>query len=292
MAPYFPTDQDLFRVLQRELPEGVYPDGPPSAFFSTADNFATATVLANLYQDAELVYLNEFPQTTDVRINDWEIKVFGVPGDPTLSLDQRRQRVIQKIRAQPTLILWQILTAVVGFLPPGVYAQVVELGCCGFGQCSGPSWKLGHSRLSSETALGWADFDELNNPFNFTDLCDVIEKSRGWRLGGSQLGVTTQLSGDNSWQTISKLQAKAYTYEVRIFNFVLTGAPFQAMLNTITALELARSTHLVRQGLNLNQFALTVPVPNVDQTSGVDCITVDPSSTTGYSGLVTPFHGM
>lgn len=282
--PYFPKQNDIYRVLQRELPEGVYLDGAATAGYSTADMYATALTVANVYAALNIIYLNEFPQTADEYIDEWEIKLFGSAINSMQTLDNRRAALLRKIRAIPSITLWQILTTVVSYLPMGVYAQVVSLGCSAGG---GGGWVLGVSHLSSETILGWADSVTLNNPNNL-DLCDLVSGS-GWRLGASQLDISTILSGPNSYQNISQVQAKAYTYEVRIFEYALTGAPLQAMLLAITAQEPARSAHIVRQNQSLAQYALTVPVSNVNQQSGVNCITVDATQTTGYSGLKTPF---
>jgi hypothetical protein len=281
--PYFPVQYDLYRVMQREAPEDVYLDGAPTAGYSTADQYASALTIANVYATLQVVYLNEFPQSADERIDDWEIKLFGSAINSGSSLGDRRAALLRKVRAMPSITLWQILTIVVSYLPIGVYAQVVPLGC---GQ-GGGSWVLGVSRLSSETILGWADHVSLNNPNNL-DLCSLV-KGDGWRIGASRLNVDTKLSGSNSYQTISLLQKKAYTYEIRIFEYALTGAQLQAMLLAVTANEPARSAHILKQNLSLAQFGLTVPVSSVTQQSNVNCITTDPTQMSGYSGLKRPF---
>jgi hypothetical protein len=283
--PYFPIQDDVYRVLERELPPNTYIDGPPTAGYSTADMYATALTIANVYAALQVIYLNEFPQSADEYIDEWEVKEFGSVINASLSLADRQAALLRKIRSMPSITLWQVLTIVVSFLPAGVYAQIVPLGC---GQ-DGSGWILGVSRLSSQTILGWANGLTLNNP-NSLDLCTLISGSAvGWRLGSSPLNVGTILTGLNSWQTISTLQKKAYTYEIRIFGYTLTGAALQGMLLAVTAAEPARSTHILRQNLSLAQFALTVPVPDVTQSSGINCITVDPTQMSGYSGLTTPF---
>lgn len=281
--PFFPTQDQLYRLLERELPEGAYIDGAPTAGYSTADMYATAKTIANVYATLKVIYLNEFPQSTVERIDDWEIKMFGATINADHDLAYRQDAILRKIRSMPSITTWQMLTIVVSFLPIGVYAQVVALGC----GLIASGWRLSVSRLSSETILGWADGLELRNP-QMLDLCDLV-KSSGWRLGSDPLDVSTILSGPNSWQDISTLQAKAYTFEVRIFGYTLSPTLYQAIDLALRKAEPARSTHIIQQNLSLAQFALTVPVLNVTQSDGINCIALDPTQASGYSGLKTPF---
>ncbi len=292
MAPYFPTTYDLYRVLQRELPPGAYLDGAATAGYSTADMYAVASIISARYDNLQIVYNNEFAQSAVEYLDEWETTYFGSPINAASGTAQRQQALLAKIRAMPSITLWAVLTTVVSYLPIGVYAQVVPVGC-GSGPTSGAGWVLNVSRLGSTTILGWGNYGttaQLNNP-NGLDYCALINggTGTGWRLNQSQLGINTVLTGLNTYQTISAIQAKAYTYLIRIFDYQLTGAALQAMLLAVTAAEPARSTHILQQNQSLAQFALIVPVPNVTQASGVNTITQDPTQPSGYSGLVTPF---
>lgn len=272
--PKFLSQQETYRLIQRELPEGVYADGPPSAFFTTADNDSIAKTVATAYANLSRIYENYFPQSTDERIDDWEVKVFGVVSDDGLTLAERRSRVLAKIRKKPSLALWEILTLVASRLPEGVFVQVVNWGCG-----DGGSWILGKSKLGVDTILGWGNPSLIQGD----DLCAAVV-GNGWRLGSSALGVDTRLTGTYSWQTISQVQAKAYTYEVRIFGYELTGLDYEKLVLELAAAEPARSGRLIRQNLSLASYGLIFPASNVDQFSGVNCICRDSSSDTGYSG--------
>lgn len=284
----FLSAKTLYKLIERELPEGVYADsGTPSAYFTTSSVYAKAKVLETVYTNLSRIYDNYWPQFTDERIDDWEIKVFGEISNAGLSLDQRRIKVINKIRKKPTLALWEILTLVASYVPQGKFVQVIEWGCSGSGG-GGGQWTLGVSRFGVDTALGWSGqrnrqptIAAINGDFCAGVIAD------GWRFNASHLGTQTKLSGMNSWQTISSAQRRAYTYEVRIFDYTLSDADTAKLERDLQQFEPARSGHIIRQNLQLADFGLLFTVNNVDQFSGVNCITVDPSQTTGYSGRVT-----
>lgn len=274
--PTFLTRQQLYRLLQRELPEDVYPDGAPSAFYSTADMDSIADVAATGYANLERIYANYFPQSADEYIDKWIAKLFiGTSFDAGVTLQDKRDRVIAKIRKQPTLALWEILILVAGYLPEGKYVQVVEW-CCASG-----TWMLGESALGVETSLGFnTQFNELG--VSAAVWCSFVS-NRGWELGIDQLGIGTEL--DQYGQEVMDVQLGAFGYEVRIFGYEVTGTSYAQMVRQIKETEPARSVHLVRQNLDLNDYGLTNAVTGVDQFSSVNCITRDSASDTGYSGL-------
>jgi hypothetical protein len=275
--PKYLSAEECYRLLQRELPEGVYADGAPSGFYSTADMFSTASGIAKLYENMERIYENFFPQTADEKIVDWEVKVFGVQLDSSLSLTERRGRVINKLRSRPTLALWEILTLVAGFVPAGTFVQVIEWGC----HPSVTGWKLGVSKLGLETALGnQGDVLFLGNG---NDICEKMS-STGWRLGQRRLGIDTTLGIDGYYLDLSYAQIRAYTYEVRIFGYTLPANTRIQLEAELSKREPARSGHVIFENLSLTTYGLTVPVSNVDQFSLVDCITRDDTQTTGYKG--------
>jgi hypothetical protein len=283
----FLTRSTLYRLIERELPEGVYADsGTPSAYFTTASVMAKAIVLETIYTNLSRIYDNYWPQFTDERIDDWEIKVFGEVSNAGLTLFQRQTKVLNKIRKKPTLALWEILTLVASYVPEGKFVQVVEWGCPGHD--GGGQWILGTSRFDVDTALGWEGQRNMQPTIAAIngDFCAGVVAD-GWRFNASHLGTQTKLSGMNSWQTISAAQKRAYTYEVRIFDYTLSDADTAKLERDLQQFEPARSAHIIRQNLQLADFGLLFTVMNVDQFSGVNCITVDPSQTTGYSGRVT-----
>lgn len=274
----FLSRQELYRVLQRELPENAYPDGAPSAYFSTADSDATAEVAATAYGNLERIYENYFPQTADEKISDWIDKMFvGVSFDDSVTLQDKRDRVIAKVRKRPTIALWEVLKIVASYAPEGKYVQVSEN--CG---ASG-NWELGVSMLGVTTILGYNHkFEDLN--VSSDDWCAFIA-DRGWVLGVSELGIDTELA-DPDYLSVIEPQLKAFGYEVRMFDFAVTGTSYDQLLRNLNETEPARSVHQVRQNLNLADFGLVNPVTDVDEFSLVDCIKIDPTSLTGYSGLV------
>lgn len=280
--PKFLTQQEIYRILQRELPEGVYADGPPSAFFTTADMYATASGISGLYAKMQRVYDNYFPQYADEKIEDWETFVFNKI-QTGLSLPGRRTKVINQLKLRPSLSLWEILTAAANFVPVGTFVQVVEWGCR---DGSAWGWKLGSSRLGSETVLGWG-YSKIGP--DGADLCDYVIGD-GWRLGTSHLGSETRLQGSLTYDEFVGAQMRAYMYEVRIFGYSLTPQEWLDLDLLLRRKEPARSGHVVLDGLSLTTFDLTSPVTNVDQFDGVDCIAVDSSQTTGYSGRIRPVY--
>lgn len=279
MAIFLTRDQ-IYRILQREAPENVYPDGPASAFFSTAENDSVADVAATAYGNLSRILENYFPATADEKIQDWIRKMFvGVSFDPSVNLQDWRNRIIAKVRKQPTITLWEVLILVVSYLPPGSYAQVAEYGCG-----SASSWRLGVSLLGIDTFLGFNHtFEQLG--VDPSTWCDFVSNQH-WILGVDLLGEETFLS-QYTYLEVIEPQIEAYGYEIRIFGTEVTGTSLQQMLKQVNAVEPARSVHTLRQNLNLSDFGLNNTVADVDQFSGVDCITLDPTSTTGYTGRTT-----
>lgn len=264
-------------MLQRESPEGVYADGPPSAFFTTASMDAKAKTLETAYSNLSRIYENYFPQSADERIDDWLVKMFGTTLG-NLTLDEKRAKVIAKIRAQPRINLWEILTLVAGYLPEGKYVQIIEY--CNQAQSS---WVLDESQLGLNTIF--------DLPIKFADLgvpsdqwCKYVS-SLQWRLGEGQLGTQTALAPETLYVDVTNVQKQAFIYEIRIFETALVGADLQSMEREVVKAEPARSSHITRQNLLLSDFFLNQSVPNVDEFSLVDCITRDSTSTTGYKGL-------
>jgi len=101
--PKFLSRKEVYRLLQRESPEDVYPDGAPSAYYSTAEMDAVASGIADTYENMRLIYENNFPISATGRISDWEITAFGKRLPASLTLSERQDRVEQKVRARKGL---------------------------------------------------------------------------------------------------------------------------------------------------------------------------------------------
>jgi hypothetical protein len=93
-----------------------------------------------------------------------------------------------------------------------------------------------------------------------------------------------QSGGNISWQELSLAQLRAYGYELRVFEYTLPDNDYFRLNRDLTRNEPARSSHIIRQNQSLAAYNLIYPVSEVDQFSGVDTITRDSSSSTGYSG--------
>jgi len=275
--PKFLNVDELYRVLQRELPEGVYPDGKPDRFYSTASIYSKAQLLANGYTNMSRIYANYFPADADEKIDDWVVKAFGSKFNDSVTLAEKQSRVIEKIRKQPRISLWEILTLVSGYIPEGKYVQILE-----YGKLDLHPWRLGVSLLGQNTFLYFVPaFDQVGVPA--LEFCEYVSNLH-WRLGGDRLGVNTTLFGGDQ-QLITKAQLDAYAYEIRIFDYEVTGLDLQNMEKEIQAAQPARSGYILRQNLNLNDFGLTVPVTDVNEFDLVNCITRNALATTGYDGL-------
>lgn len=217
--PKFLSQNELYRLLQRELPVGVYPDGAASAFYSTAENDSVASVAATGYANLERIYANYWPQTADERITDWEITAFGYPLEASLTLDERRDRVVAKLRAKKGITLRDMLEAVQAIIGTDKDAEVVEWNCG-----DGGTWRLGVSLLGFSTYLGGANMLKITGP----NICDA---------NPADYGVT-----DEEWLIMKQ---QAYTFEVKIYGYVLSPKEYQAIDEALTAAEPARSQHYI-----------------------------------------------
>lgn len=268
-------------MLQRELPQGVYPDGAPSAFFSTADMDSVAKVAASGYSSLSRIYDNYFVATADEKIDDWVLRMFGTLFDPSTPLQTKRDRVLTKIRSQPTLNRWQIMTIVAKYLPEGKFVQVYH--ACGNEPGNQPFWLLGVSLLGIDTRLAGLTADEIGiTEDNILNWCKFISTLH-WRLGEDGLGENTYLSYIN-WIDLASFMATAFQYEIRIYDYTLPANDLAALEVELQNNEPARSAHIIKQNQDLATSGLNTIVPNATQFSGVDCIDNDSTSTTGYTG--------
>lgn len=221
--PLFLTRAQVYRMLQRELPEGVYPDGAEDKFFSTADMAAVADVAATGYGNLERIYANYFPQTADERIADWEITAFGYNLEAALTLDERRDRVVQKIRARKGIRKSDMKDYVLSIIGSDKTVEISEWGC------SDGGWIINESQLDIETILNGARLTDVTGPL----ICEADPAAYG--------------KTPEEWAI---MQEEAYTFEVLIYGYTLTPAERNAIEFALTAGEPARSTHVISDGLN------------------------------------------
>lgn len=218
--PTFLSREQIYRVLQRELPEGVYPDGPPSAFFSTADNDSIAGIAASGYQNLSVAYDNYFPQLAVEKLSDWEIAVFGAVSSSLLTVLERQQRILEKLRAQLDISWGSILSQIQEIFDAAGLEFDLVTWCGSVG--GGGAWDLEFSQLDVDTYLSFMD------PIR-TAFLDCS-------LDYASIGLTAD--------QLAAAQRTAYTYEVRVIGHA--DASFLADLDAIlTAIEPARSTHYI-----------------------------------------------
>lgn len=225
----FLTTQQAYRLFQRELPEGAYADGPPSAFFTTASTYAKAQLLSAFYDNMQRVYLNMFPQSADEQISDWEIKAFGYNLAASLTLAERQQAVVRKLRQHPGINRQAITDIVVTALGPLVQFAIIDWNC------DDGAWILDESQLDIDTYL---------NAGNMVDTTPALYPDANFCINDPVFSKT-----DQEW---AEMQDQAYTYEVIIYGQVLTADQRAALDKALTIGEPGRSTHVITDGADPN----------------------------------------
>lgn len=226
--PKYLSEVELYDIIQRELPEDVYPYGSPDQYLASADSDSTAKVFSTMYSNLARIYENYYPMTTDERIADWETQVFGYNLDTSLTLTQRRDRVIAKIRARYGFSVPDMQRVVESIIGNSHTFQIVELGC------EHGSWLLEESELEVETFLGGSF------PFDWTTVGDLCG------LTAMDFGVTEQ--------ELLDAREDAYTYEVRIYTYTLTSIERDSLDAALSREEPARSQHIILDGLNIADY--------------------------------------
>lgn len=221
--PKFLSRAELYRILQRELPPDAYPDGAPSGYYSTADMDSIADGAATGYANLERVYDNYWPQTADERILDWEITAFGRFLDASLTLAERRDRVVTKIRSRKGLTIQDMIDTVQGIIGSDKLVDIAEWGCTTGG------WMLDYSQLDIETYLNGERLVDATGE----GLCDA---------NPADFGKT-----EEEWQ---EMRTEAYTYQVNVYGYVLTAKEYNEVDLALTEAEPARSQHFIFDGLN------------------------------------------
>lgn len=248
--PVFLTQSQLYRLIQRELPEDVYPhSGDPSVYLSTADSASQAEMIANVYEALQQAYDNQWPQhANEDGIAMHEVARFGKISTG-LSLSDRRLRVLAKMRALPSMSDPDLTALVQGFLPTdattnasaGVLAALAANGetqetmpvhvVLYAYNALGNTWRLGLSELGVDTILGGG----MRAPAG-VDVCD---------LAAADLGLTEDEMQD--------ARLNAYFYEVRIYDgdtdTVVDAQTLATIEEELLGSEPARSQHLIRSGL-------------------------------------------
>lgn len=222
--PIYLSQNDVYRVLQREAPPSdVYPDGEPANFFSTADQYSVAKVIADAYANQQALYEDYFPVSSVARLSDHEFAFFGYTLDQALSLSERRARLLSKIRTRRRTTPSDLLAEIYTLLDPSILVEIVEWGCGDAG------WVLDVSQLDISTILNEFNGVERTGP----NLC---------QLDAADYGLTEE--------EYQRLRDQAYTYEVRIYDYVLTAEQRATINAALNAAEPARSLHIIVDGLD------------------------------------------
>jgi hypothetical protein len=220
--PKFLSQFEIYRMLQRELPEDVYPDGAPSGFYSTADMDSVAAVAASGYAKLARIYDNMFPQYADESIADWELLVFGYYLDTALTLQQRRDKIVGKIRERRGLTIPDMIAVTRSVIGLDKDVEIWEWGC----ETAG--WMIGVSQLSISTYLNQANLVNATGP----TLCHDTPADHGMTA--------------DEW---ALAQEQAYTYDVRVYNYTLTAQELIELDAALNKAEPARSQHKIISGL-------------------------------------------
>lgn len=280
--PTFLNADQLYKLIQRELPEDAYPDGPKERYYSTAESFAAASGAASGYASLERIYDNYFPQTALEKLDDWELFVFGEVADSasgSLTVTERRDRIVAKIRQRKDMSLFTMMETILDVLPEGTFVQIFEN--CQVEQ----GWELGFSKLGFETILG--NFEKII-------LGDVASYCAPpytcFVLGANELGETTKLCNsvlndpsDLNGFEWSIQQYMAYSFEVRVFA-ALTATQRAEILDIIDRQRPARSVGILIDDQDLADYFLTIDAGDVDRFDNVNCVAKDAASSTGYIG--------
>lgn len=227
----FLTRAELYLLIQRELPEDVYPhSGKPEDFLSTSESDAQSEIIANYYEKLEAAYENFFPQTADESgVALHEIMEFGrLSIGRTLS--ERRARLLLKNRELLSLSQTDLEELIRRELPDGTIFQIVNWNRLG----EGGSWYLGESELGFDTYLGGS------GSHSYPPGTDICQKD------GSDVFLTP-----DEW---SDYRTNAFTYEVRIYEYTPTDAELEELTRVLEESEAARDGRIIRTNVDPSEY--------------------------------------
>lgn len=222
--PMFLPREKIYRLLQRELPEDVYPDGAPTAYYHTADMDSVAQAVSGAYSSLERVWVNKFPTEAEEEASAWELTIMGDNLPSTATLEERKNRYLQRLRSPRGISKARLEGVVRSVLGEDTDFLIIEYNDRRSGN---GTWVLGVSELGVSTYL--ANRSGLDLPKSESINCDYLTTAPP--------GYTLQEWQDYRWWV--------YTYEVRIFNRVLTATEETDLDKALTAAEPARSGHKI-----------------------------------------------
>lgn len=284
--PSFLSKAQVYAIINRELPEGLYAYSPaPGTFYVTSEFDSYAKVISDTYSTMQSIYTNMFVTTADEKIYDFETMYFGYRSAGALSVEERRARILAKIRSKAFVALWDVLTFVASYVPEGTYVQVLE-----FGIPNGDNgWSVGYSEIGMTTILGFG-----YSPQSLKGEDADLVWTGDWEQG-DPLPTGVVCNSNITEAEVRGMRETAYGYEIRIFDYELTGDALMNFLIDLAQIEPARSGAYLLQNLTLADYFLTVDVSEVNQfttydyqgqTLLVNCIANDTTQNSGYKGKV------
>lgn len=254
----FLTQEEVYRILQRELPEGIYPDGAPSQYLSTSENDSVAKCIGSVYTTMSSIADNlNLLTATEERMGAWETTVFGETLTTGLSLEDRRRLVIAKLRSSDDISVWQLTQTIAGVVKGDAYFEVRQRNT---------------QNDTYGAQIKGANADEVWGPT--------------WTSGDpAPSGVTVTDDVRNTEATLLTIRTHVYTYDVVIWNYWLDISLLTAQLDgLLTRLEPARSAHTFTQIASEEGFFYDMPATRENYT-GVDgwVLHQDTSSDSGLS---------
>lgn len=278
--PSFLSQTEIYNIINRELPEGLFAYSPaPSTFYVTAELDSYAATISDCYTEAmQPIYTNMFVTTADVKIPDFEIMYFGKRAVGDLTLEERRQRILSKIRSQASCSLWDILLFCASYIPEGKFVQVVEYNK----QNGYDIWKLDVSKLDYNCYLALGRTQALAG-----ELADQVWTS-GWNyLDPLPDGV---IAPDALTQTeVLAMRENAYRFGILFFDYTFTADALLQLKSDLNEIIPVRSDYSILDNLVLADYFLTQTVYDVTSLNNINCIAIDPTSTaTGITGKVRP----
>jgi hypothetical protein len=213
----FLSQAEIYRILQRELPEGLYPDGAAAAYVSTAENDSVAACVSSFYTSMQGAYNNLIVTTADEdKMSDWETTVLGkIPAD-VLTLEERRYRILARLRSTGDISLWQIVQTVAAYIGPDRYFEIRQRNV--------PDDVISSQIKGANADLVWAP---------------------GWVSGDpAPAGVTVTDDLRNTESSLLAVRTHTYTYDVIVFSDDTFTAVQAQLDDLLVETEPARSAHV------------------------------------------------
>lgn len=216
---YFPTVDQIYRIIQQASIPYADPSGDPEKYYILAAKYAFCQNVKDAYDQLKYIDDNNFPQNvTDVdKILKWEFMEFGFTLSEDLTLQERIDRVLTKIRTRTNFTIPDLIELVKSVIGSDKTVDIIEWNC------EGGAWIIDVSELDFDTYLGGGSPQSL---INFD--CSKTAADYGITEDEFQAALTD-----------------AYTYEIRIYNYTLTDLERSYIEKLVSENEPARSQHVI-----------------------------------------------